>query len=61
MREREGKVSLNMPVNVTAERLTLSEPAELIRNDYTAAGHKSTDTLELRLAPLQTYFGATTR
>ncbi len=50
LREREGKVALNIPANVTAERLTLGAAADLIRNDYTANGHKSADTLEHRLS-----------
>ena len=57
LQEREGKVALNIPVNVKADRLTLGDAAELIRNDYTANGHKSTDTLELRLTHLQAHFG----
>ncbi len=61
LREREGKVALNIPVNVTAERLTLGTAAELIRNDYTSNGHKSADTLELRLTHLQAHLGAGTR
>jgi hypothetical protein len=61
LREREGKVALNIPVNVSADRLTLSDAAELIRNDYTANGRKSSDTLELRLTHLLAHFGAATR
>jgi integrase len=61
LREREGKVALNMPVNVKADRLTLAEAADLIRHDYTANGHKSADTLELRLTHLVAHFGAATR
>ena len=61
LREREGKVALNIPVNVTAERLTLGAAADLIRNDYTSNGHKSADTLELRLTHLQAHLGAATR
>jgi integrase len=61
LREREGKVALNIPVNVKPDRLTLSDAAELIRHDYTANGHKSADTLELRLTHLLAHFGAATR
>src|SRR6516225_5803668 len=61
LREREGKVALNIPVNVKAERLTLGEAADLIRHDYTANGHKSADTLELRLTHLLAHFGEPTR
>ena len=61
LREREGKVALNIPVNVKADRLTLGDAAELIRNDYTANGHKSADTLELRLTHLQAHFATATR
>jgi len=53
-------VALNIPVNVTADRLTLGEAAELIRHDYTANSHESVDTLELRLTHLLMHFGATT-
>jgi integrase len=61
LREREGKVALNVPVVPKAERLTLGEAATLIRNDYRANGHKSADTLELRLRHLLAYFGVDTR
>jgi integrase len=57
LREREGKVVLNIPVNPRAERLTLGEAAMLVRNDYVANGHKSADTLELRLTHLLSHFG----
>ena len=50
-----------MPVNVEADRLTLAEAAELIRNDYRANGHKSTDTLEHRLAHVLAHFDAAMR
>jgi len=61
LREKEGKVALNIPANVTADRLTLGEAADLIRHDYTTNGHKSGDTLELRLTHLLAHFGADTR
>ena len=61
LQEREGKVALNIPVNVEADRLTLGEAATLIRQDYVANGHKSADTLELRLTHLLAYFGAEAR
>lgn len=61
LREREGKVALNIPVNVKADRLTLAEASELIRNDYVANGHKSVGTLELRLAHLFGHFDPSTR
>src|SRR5262249_3049703 len=57
LREREGKVALNIPVNVKAERLTLAEAAELIRRDYQTTGRKSAATLEHRIAHLLGYFG----
>jgi hypothetical protein len=35
LREREGKVALNIPVNVKAERMTLTDAAALIRSRQT--------------------------
>jgi integrase len=61
LREREGKVALNVTVNVKAERLTLSDAAGLIRHDYQANGRKSAATIEYRLAHLLAYFGESTR
>lgn len=61
LREREGKVALKIPVNPHGERLTLTEATDLIRNDYRANGHKSADTLELRLTHLLAHFGEETR
>ena len=61
LREREGKVALNIPVNVKADRLTLGEAADLIRNDYAANGRKSARTLEYPLAHLLAHFGETAR
>jgi hypothetical protein len=52
LREREGKVALEILVNVTADRLTLGAAADLIRHDYTANGHKSAGSLEYRLTHL---------
>lgn len=56
LREREGKVALNIPVSPTGDRLTLEEAAQMIRADYTANGHKSSDDLEYRLAHLFAHF-----
>src|SRR5262249_16502013 len=61
LREREGKVALHIPVIPRAERLTLGDAAALVRNDYAANGHKSADTLELRLTHLLAHFGAGAR
>jgi integrase len=61
LRQREGKVALNIPVTVTADRLTLHEAADLIRQDYRANGHKSADSLEHRLTHLLAHFGAPAR
>ncbi len=61
MREREGKVALNVPVVPKADRLTLGEAATLIRQDYTANGHKTPETLEYRLTHLLVHFGVDTR
>jgi hypothetical protein len=38
LREREGWVALNIPVNVQADRLTLDEAADLIRQDNRRTG-----------------------
>jgi len=46
---------------VTADRLTLTEAAELIRRDYTANGHKSGETLEHRLTKVLAHFGESAR
>src|SRR5262249_5000238 len=46
-----------IPVVPHADRLTLADAATLIRNDYAANGHKSADTLELRLSHLLAHFG----
>ncbi len=61
LREREGRVALNIPVNVKAERLTLGEAADLIRRDYQTNGRKSAATLEYRLVHLLRHFGAGSR
>jgi integrase len=61
LQEREGKVALNIPVIPKADRLTLGEAADLIRRDYASNGHKSADTLELRLRHLLAHFGAAVR
>src|SRR5262245_37835606 len=41
LREREGKIALNIPVSPEGDRLTLDEAATMIRNDYTVNGRKS--------------------
>jgi integrase len=58
LREREGKVALNIPVSPKGDRLTLDEAAAMIRADYTANGRKSAgSSLEFRLAHLLAHFG----
>jgi integrase len=61
LREREGRVALNIPVVPRADRLTLAEAAELIRQDYATNGRKSADSLEHRLAHLLAHFGEAMR
>jgi integrase len=61
LREREGKVALNVPIIPRADRLTLSEAADLIRRDYVSNGHKSGRTLEVRLANLLDHFDGASR
>jgi len=61
LKEREGKVALNIPVSPHGDRLTLDAAATMIRNDYAANGRKSADTLEFRLAHLRKHFGGTAR
>lgn len=61
LREREGKIALNIPVSPKGDRLTLDDAAAMIRADYTANGHKSGDTLEFRLAHLLAHFGGAGR
>ncbi|MBI2526588.1 MAG: tyrosine-type recombinase/integrase [Candidatus Rokubacteria bacterium] len=61
LREREGKVALNIPVSPTGDRLTLTDAATMLRNDYTANRRKSAATVEFRLLRLLAHFGATTR
>jgi integrase len=57
----EGKVALNVPIIPRADRLTLSEAADLIRRDYVSNGHKSGRTLEVRLANLLDHFDGASR
>jgi integrase len=57
LREREGKVALNLPVVPQADRLTLAQAAQLILDDYRANGRRSTDSLEIRLGHLAAFFG----
>lgn len=61
LREKEGKVALNIPVSPRGDRLTLEDAAAMIRDDYTANGHKSGDTLEYLLAHLLGHFGGRAR
>jgi hypothetical protein len=61
LREREGKVALNIPVSPTGDRLTLDDAAAMIREDYVANGQKSGATLEYLLAHLMAHFGGTAR
>jgi integrase len=57
LRQQEGRVALNVPIIPRADRLTLSDAATLVRQDYAANGHKSAYTLDIRLAHLLTHFG----
>src|SRR5918999_4531357 len=53
LREREGKITLGIPVSPKGDRLTLEQGAAMIRDDYAANGRKSAGTsLEIRLAHL---------
>src|SRR6266545_5224582 len=61
LREREGKVALNIPVSPHGDRLTLDEAAAMIRDDYAANGRKSAYTLEFLLVHLLTHFGGAAR
>jgi integrase len=61
LRQQEGKVALKIPVDVQADRLTLTDGAALIRAEYTANGRKSLNSLEPRLAHLLAQLGAATR
>jgi integrase len=61
LREREGRVALGIPIVPRADKLTLNEAATLIRNDYASNGHKSADTLDLRLAHLMNHFDGASR
>jgi integrase len=61
LREREGKVALNIPVSPQGDRLTLVDAATMIRNDYAANDRKSGETLECRLAHILAAFGESRR
>jgi integrase len=61
LRQQEGRVALNIPIITKADRLTLGEAAELIQNDYRANGHKSVNTLDVRLAHLLNHFDSAAR
>lgn len=61
LREREGKVALNIHVSPQGDRLTLQDAATMIRDDYAANGRKSAATVDFRLRRLQAHFGAATR
>ena len=61
LREREGKVALNIPVSPQGDRLTLADAATMIRDDYTSNGHRSSRDLEIRLAHLFAHLGKTAR
>jgi integrase len=57
LEQQTGKIALRIPVDVRAERLTLTDGAKLIRRDYQTNGRKSSATLEYRLARLLEQFG----
>jgi integrase len=61
LREREGKVALDIPVSPKGDRLTLDDAAKMMRDDYTANGRKSSATLEYPLAHVLAHFGGTRR
>ncbi len=61
LREKEGKVALNIPVSPSGDRLTLDEAADIIRRDYIASGNKSSNTLEFLLAHLVRHIGGRAR
>src|SRR5262249_58470696 len=52
LREREGKVELNILVSPRGDRLTLEAAATMIRDDYVANGRKAVATLASQLAHL---------
>src|SRR5262245_39525022 len=61
LREREGKVALNILVSPQGDRLTLDAAAEMIREDYTANGRKAVGTLAGQLGHLLEHLGRSTR
>jgi integrase len=61
LRDREGRVAFGIPVIARADKITLGETATLIRQDYASNGHKSADTLDLRLAHLMNHFNGASR
>ena len=61
LKQQEGKVALKIPVDVQADRLTLADGAEMIRQDYQTNGRKSSETLEYRLRQVRAHFGEPTR
>jgi integrase len=61
LREREGKVQLNILVSPKGDRLTLEAAATMIRDDYMANGRKAVATLAAQLAHLVQHLGSSTR
>jgi integrase len=61
LRQQEGRVALSIPIVPKADKLTLSDAATLIRNDYASNGYKSADTVDLRLAHLLNHFDGASR
>jgi integrase len=61
LREREGKVQLNILVSPNGDRLTLEAAATMIRDDYVANGRKAIATLAAQLAHLLEHLGKSTR
>lgn len=61
LREREGKVALNIPVSARGDRLTLDDAATMIRDDYAVNRRRSAGDLESRIVHLRRQLGGTTR
>jgi hypothetical protein len=61
LREKEGKVALNILVSPKGDRLTLDDAATMIREDYMANGRKALGTLAGQLSHLLEHLGRSTR
>ena len=61
LREKEGKVALNIPVSPKGDKLTLDQAMAMIRDDYASNGRRSARDLEIRLTHLTAHLGSTLR